>query len=161
MLKIAPCLWFDDQAEAAAEFYTSVFKNSKILSVTRYPNAGQEVHGRPAGSVMTVNFELDGQTFTGLNGGPLFKFNEAISFQVDCKTQEEIDYFWEALSAGGKPGPCGWLKDKFGMSWQIVSNEQLALQLDPDPVKAARLMNAVMKMTKPDIAGLRKAYEGK
>src|SRR5919204_4174838 len=120
--RITPCLWFADEAEKAAKFYTGIFKNSRITTVTRYSSAGVEVHGRPAGSVMTVQFELDGQTFTALNGGPIFKFNEAISLQVNCETQEEIDYYWEKLSAGGDPKAqqCGWLKDRYGLSWQVV-----------------------------------------
>src|SRR5881398_2878068 len=115
--KIAPCLWFDMEAEEAAKFYVSVFKNSKVVSVARYPEAGQQTHGRPAGSVMTVEFELEGLRFTALNGGPLFKFNEAVSMQVICESQEEVDSLWEKLSEGGAPGPCGWLKDKYGLSW--------------------------------------------
>src|SRR5437660_2074085 len=118
--KIVPCLWFDNQAEAAAKFYTSIFKASKITKTTHYTEAGREVHGRPPGSVMTVGFELAGQSFTALNGGPAFKFSEAISFQVNCENQDEIDHFWSKLSEGGQEGPCGWLKDKFGLSWQIV-----------------------------------------
>src|SRR5215210_4549999 len=120
--RISPCLWFDDQAEEAAEYYTSIFRNSRIVSIARYGKAGHEIHGRPAGSVMIVAFELDGQELTALNGGPLFKFNEAISFQVKCETQEEVDYYWEKLSAGGdeKAQQCGWLKDKYGVSWQVV-----------------------------------------
>src|SRR5262245_21480115 len=120
--KIAPCLWFDDQAEEAANFYTSIFKNSKIINISRYGKEGFEIHGRPAGSVMTVAFELDGQKFTALNGGPVFKFNEAVSFQVSCQSQEEVDYFWGKLSEGGDKNAqqCGWLKDKYGVSWQIV-----------------------------------------
>src|SRR5918995_258285 len=120
--KITPCLWFDDRAEEAVEFYTAVFRNSKIVKIARYGEAGFEIHGKPAGTVMTVAFELDGQTFTALNGGPLFKFNEAISLEVNCQTQEEVDYYWERLSAGGDPKAqqCGWLKDKYGVSWQVV-----------------------------------------
>src|SRR5256885_12166094 len=118
--KIVPCLWFDDQGEEAAKFYTSIFKGSKINKITHYTEAGREVHGRKAGSVMTVAFELAGQPFTALNGGPQFKFNEAISFQVNCETQDEIDYFWSKLTEGGQEGPCGWLKDKFGLSWQVI-----------------------------------------
>lgn len=120
--RITPCLWFDDQAEAAVAFYTSIFKHSKILSVSRYGEAGQEVHGKPPGTVMTIAFELDGQTFTALNGGPVFKFTEAISFQVNCETQEEVDYYWEKLSHGGdeEAQQCGWLKDRYGASWQVV-----------------------------------------
>jgi predicted 3-demethylubiquinone-9 3-methyltransferase (glyoxalase superfamily) len=159
--KITPCLWFDDQAEDAAEFYTGIFKNSKIVAVTRYSEAGQEVHAKEPGSVMTVEFELDGQTFTGLNGGPVFKFNEAISFQVNCDTQQEIDHYWDKLSAGGDPKArqCGWLKDRYGVSWQVVP--AVLAQLLTDPAKAGRVMTALMGMTKLDIAALRAAADGK
>jgi predicted 3-demethylubiquinone-9 3-methyltransferase (glyoxalase superfamily) len=159
--KIAPCLWFDDQAEEAARFYTGIFKNSKIVAVTRYTEAGQEVHGKKPGSVMTVEFELDGQTFTALNGGPVFKFNEAISFQVNCDTQQEIDHYWDKLSAGGDPKAqqCGWLKDRYGVSWQVVP--AALTQLLTDPAKAGRVVTALMGMTKLDIAALRAAADGK
>ena len=159
--KITPCLWFDDQAEEAAKFYTGIFKNSKIVAVTRYTAAGQEIHGKKPGSVMTVEFELDGQTFTALNGGPLFKFTEAVSFQVDCATQQEIDHFWDKLSAGGDPKArqCGWLKDRYGVSWQIVPS--VLPQLLTDPAKAERVMAALMGMTKLDIAALQAAADGK
>src|SRR5215475_10594106 len=142
--QITPCLWFDDQAEAAAKFYTSIFPNSKVVAVTRYGEAGRDVHGRPAGSVMTVEFELGGHTFTALNGGPVFTFNEAISFQVMCDTQEEVDYFWEKLSAGGDPKAqqCGWLKDRFGLSWQVVPTALIEMLQDPDPQKSQRTMQA-------------------
>jgi predicted 3-demethylubiquinone-9 3-methyltransferase (glyoxalase superfamily) len=153
-------LWFDDQAEAAANFYTGIFRNSRIWKIARYGEAGREVHGKPPGSVLTVEFELDGQPFTALNGGPMFKFSEAISFQVDCKTQKEVDYFWEKLSEGGSTGQCGWLKDKFGVSWQIVPTVLADLLSDPDPAKASRAMEAMLQMTKLDIAALRKAYAG-
>ncbi len=130
---ITPCLWFDNQAEEAANFYTSIFKNSKIVSISRYAREGFEIHGREAGSVMTVNFQLNGQPFMALNGGPVFKFNEAISFQVLCETQQEIDYYWERLTAGGQEVQCGWLKDKFGVSWQIVPVLLAKLLSDPSP----------------------------
>ena len=158
--QITPCLWFDDQAEEAAKFYTSIFPNSKVVAVTRYGEAGRDVHGRPAGSVMTVEFELGGHTFTALNGGPVFKFNEAISFQVMCDTQEEIDYFWERLSAGGDPKAqrCGWLKDRYGVSWQVVPRGMA--EMLKDPVAAKRAMAAVLKMKRLDIAALQKAYAG-
>jgi predicted 3-demethylubiquinone-9 3-methyltransferase (glyoxalase superfamily) len=161
--KIAPCLWFDGQAEAAAEFYVSIFKsNSKITKVARYGEAGKEVHGREPGSVMTVAFELDGQPFTGLNGGPYFKFNEAISFQIFCDTQEELDYFWERLNEGGdeESQQCGWLKDKFGISWQVVPGILADLVDEPQSEKSQRAMNAMMQMKKLDIATLQKAYDG-
>lgn len=160
--RIAPCLWFDDQAEEAARFYTSVFSNSKIGTIARYGEAGQEIHGRPAGSVMTVAFELDGQPFTALNGGPVFKFNEAISFQVICETQEEVDDYWEKLSAGGdeKAQQCGWLKDPFGVSWQVVPEVVTQLVSDPDSEKSQRAMQALLQMKKLDIAELERAYAG-
>jgi predicted 3-demethylubiquinone-9 3-methyltransferase (glyoxalase superfamily) len=157
--KITPCLWFDDQAEEATKFYTGIFKNSKIVAVTRYTEAGQEFHQKKPGSVMTVEFELDGQTFTALNGGPLFKFSEAVSFQVDCATQQEVDHFWDKLSAGGAPSQCGWLKDRYGVSWQVVPS--VLPQLLTDPAKAERVMTALMGMTKLDIAALQAAAEGK
>jgi predicted 3-demethylubiquinone-9 3-methyltransferase (glyoxalase superfamily) len=160
--KIAPCLWFDDQAEGAATFYTSIFKNSKIIKVSRYGEAGQEIHKRPPGSVMTVAFELDGQPFTALNGGPVFKFNEAISFQVNCETQEEVDYYWEKLSAGGDENAkqCGWLKDKYGVSWQVVPNALAEMISDPDYEKSQRVMTAMLQMKKLDIAELKRAHAG-
>ncbi len=159
--KISPCLWFDDRGEEAAKFYTSIFPNSRILKVSRYTEAGFEVHGRPAGTVMTVEFELDGQLFTALNGGPHFKFSEAISFQVDCKDQDEVDNYWTKLQAGGgSESQCGWLKDKFGLSWQIVPTEMNELMSDPDPAKAGRAMSAMLKMKKLDIAELRRAHAG-
>ncbi|MGH7358051.1 MAG: VOC family protein, partial [Candidatus Rokuibacteriota bacterium] len=140
--KIAPCLWFDDQAEEAARFYTGIFKSSRILKTARYTEAGREVHGRPPGSVMTVSFELLGQPFTALNGGPIFKFTEAISFQVSCETQEEVDHYWTKLSAGGDAAAqqCGWLKDQYGVSWQVVPAVLPELLTDPDPLKAGRVM---------------------
>src|SRR5881392_1642326 len=136
--KIAPCLWFDNQAEEAAKFYVSIFKSSKVVSVARYPEAGQQTHGRPAGSVMTVDFELNGLRFTALNGGPLFKFNEAVSIEIHCDTQKEVDYYWEKLTAGGDPKAqaCGWLKDKYGVSWQVVPNEMADLLKDPKSEKS-------------------------
>ena len=160
--RITPCLWFENQGEEAAKFYTSIFKNSKIVKVSRYTEAGREVHGRPAGSVMTVEFELDGQTFTALNGGPVFKFNEAVSLQVDCETQEEVDYYWDKLSEGGDPKAqqCGWLKDKYGLSWQVVPHSLIEALSDPDAVKAGRVMEAMLPMKKIDIAAVKRAYAG-
>jgi predicted 3-demethylubiquinone-9 3-methyltransferase (glyoxalase superfamily) len=160
--KITPCLWFDDQAEEAVEFYISIFRNSKIVNIARYGEAGHEVHGKPAGTVMTVAFELDGQTFTALNGGPMFKFNEAISFQVNCETQEEVDYYWEKLSEGGdeKAQQCGWLKDKYGASWQVVPSVLPELINDPDSEKSQRAMQAMLQMKKIDIDELKRAYGG-
>jgi len=160
--RIAPCLWFDNQAEEAATFYVSVFKNSRITEVARYSDAGQEVHKRPSGSVMTVDFELDGQRMTALNGGPLFKFNEAVSLQVFCDTQEEIDDYWDKLSQGGDPRAqqCGWLKDKYGLSWQVVPNGMGEMLKDHESPGARRAMEAVLKMKKFDIAALKRAFEG-
>ena len=155
MRRITPCLWFDDQAEEAVTFYVRIFDNSKIVSRTYYGEAGPG----PTGSVLTVVFELDGQEFIALNGGPHFKFTEAISLSVDCKTQEEVDRFWGQLSAGGEEGRCGWLKDKFGLSWQIVPAILRALLDDPDPAKSKRVMEAMLKMHKLDIQGLTKASE--
>ena len=160
MQRITPCLWFDDKAEEAARFYAGIFKNSKIGAISRYGEAGREFHGKPPGTVMTVAFELDGQAYTALNGGPIFKFNEAISLQVNCETQEEVDYYWEKLSAGGdeKAQQCGWLKDKFGLSWQIVPTALAELMQDKDAAKSGRVMAALMQMKKLDINGLKKAY---
>lgn len=160
--KITPCLWFDDRAEEAAEFYTGIFKNSKINHIARYGEAGQEIHGRKPGSVMVAEFELDGHPFTALNGGPIFKFNEAISLQVHCETQDEIDHFWNKLSAGGDPQAqqCGWLKDKFGLSWQIVPTMMAKWLSGPDRAKSDRAMSAMMGMKKLDIAALQKAFDG-
>jgi predicted 3-demethylubiquinone-9 3-methyltransferase (glyoxalase superfamily) len=160
--KITPCLWLDDQALEVAEFYTAIFRNSKIVKVARYGEAGREAHGKPAGTVMTVAFELDGQTFTALNGGPMFKFNEAISFQVDCETQKEVDYYWDKLSEGGdaRAQQCGWLKDKYGVSWQIVPRVLIELIGDPDPARSGRVMDAMLQMKKIDIDGLERAYAG-
>jgi predicted 3-demethylubiquinone-9 3-methyltransferase (glyoxalase superfamily) len=160
---ITPCLWFDDQAEAAAKFYTSIFRNSRIVNVARYGEAGHEIHGKPAGTVMIVAFELDGQPFTALNGGPMFKFNEAISFQVTCETQAEADYYWEKLSAGGdeQAQQCGWLKDQYGVSWQIVPRVLPEMISDPDAAKSQRAMAAMLQMKKLDIDALTRAYEGR
>jgi predicted 3-demethylubiquinone-9 3-methyltransferase (glyoxalase superfamily) len=158
--KINPCLWFDTEAEDAAKFYCSVFKNSRIGKVSRYVNEGQEIHGKPAGSVMAVEFELDGQKFAALNGGPQFKFDEAISFQVSCKDQGEVDYFWDKLGAGGKEVACGWLKDKFGLSWQIVPAVLYDMLMDPDGDKVKRITKAFLHMRKFDIAELKRAYDG-
>jgi predicted 3-demethylubiquinone-9 3-methyltransferase (glyoxalase superfamily) len=160
--KITPCLWFDDQAEEAATFYTSIFKNSKIVNMTRYGEAGHEVHGRPAGTVMTVAFELDGHAFTALNGGPMFKFNEAISFQVSCETQEEVDYYWEKLSEGGdeRAQQCGWLKDKYSVSWQVIPNVLLQMLTAHDAEKSQRVMKSMLQMKKIDIEELQRAYDG-
>src|SRR5258705_13274364 len=143
--RISPCLWFDGQAEEAARFYTAIFSNSKIGKISRYGEAGQEVHGMKAGTVMTVAFELDGQSFTALNGGPVFKFNEAISFQVLCESQDEVDNYWKRLSDGGDPKAqqCGWLKDKFGVSWQIVPSALIEMLTDPDRGKSQRAMRAM------------------
>ena len=152
--RVSPCLWFDSQAEQAAAFYVSVFKNSRIVNVSRYTEAGREIHQRPAGSVMTVEFELDGQQFTALNGGPVFKFSEAISLQVHCENQKEIDYYWTALSKGGDPNAqqCGWLKDQFGLSWQVVPIVLDELLKDHRSEGAARAMEAMLGMKKIDIA---------
>ena len=159
--RIVPCLWFDDRGEEAAQFYTSIFENSRILSTSRYGEAGQEITGKKPGTVMTVEFEIDGQRFTALNGGPQFKFSEAISFQVECETQAEVDSFWTKLTAaGGEEGPCGWLKDKFGLSWQIVPKRLGELLSDPDKGKSARAMTAMLKMKKLDIGELERAAAG-
>lgn len=160
--RITPCLWFDDQAEEAARYYTSIFKNSRITAITRYGDAGFDVHHRPAGSVMTVEFELDGQSFTALNGGPIFTFNEAISLQVNCETQDEIDYYSEKLSAGADPSAqqCGWLKDRYGVSWQVVPNFMSELYKDHNSAASQRTMTAMLQMKKLDIAALRRAYDG-
>ena len=160
--KITPCLWFDHQAEDAAKFYTSIFPNSKIGAISRYGEAGKEFHGKEPGSAMTVAFELDGQAFTGLNGGPIFKFTEAISFQISCQTQEEVDHYWEKLSAGGDPKAqqCGWVKDKFGVSWQVVPTILPKLLSDPDRKKSERAMKAMLQMKKLDIDQLQRAHAG-
>ena len=155
--RITPNLWFDTEAEEAAAFYVSVFKNSKILYVTHYTDAGP----RPAGTVMTVDFELDGQRFVGINGGPEFTFDEAVSFQINCADQGEIDYYWDALTAdGGEPGPCGWLKDKFGLSWQVVPTGMEQVFRDADRERATRAMQAMLGMSKIDIAALEAAADG-
>lgn len=161
--KIAPCLWFDNQAEEAARFYTGIFKDSKIVVISRYGEAGQEIHGQKPGTVMTVAFELEGQSFTALNGGPVFKFNEAISLQISCESQEEVDHYWNKLSAGGdeKAQQCGWLKDRFGVSWQVVPKALIEMLLDPDAGRSQRAMTAMLKMKKLDIAELKRAYEGR
>jgi predicted 3-demethylubiquinone-9 3-methyltransferase (glyoxalase superfamily) len=159
MQRITPFLWFDDKAEEAAAFYTSIFKNSKIGTVARYGDAGAEVSGRPKGTVMTVSFQLDGQEFVALNGGPQFKFTEAVSFVVNCQTQEEVDEYWKKLSDGGQEVQCGWLKDKYGLSWQIVPTILSEMVSDPDPKKADRVMKAMLQMKKIDIKALKQAYE--
>ena len=161
MQKIIPCLWFDDNAEEAVKFYTSIFKTSKIRKIARYGEEGYEIHGKPAGTVMTIEFELNGQTFTALNGGPVFKFNEAISFQVYCKSQKEIDYYWAKLSKGGeeKAQQCGWLKDKYGVSWQIVPAVLGEMLQDKDEEVSDRVMKALLQMKKLDIKKLKQAYE--
>ncbi len=158
--KITPFLWFDTQAEEAATFYTAIFDNSRIRRINRYGKAGQETHGREAGSVMTVEFEIEGQPFVALNGGPHFKFSEAVSFQVTCETQNEIDYFWTKLSEGGQEGPCGWLKDRYGLSWQVVPAVLPQLLMDSDKAKSERAMSALMRMKKFDIAALQRAHAG-
>jgi predicted 3-demethylubiquinone-9 3-methyltransferase (glyoxalase superfamily) len=159
MQKITPFLWFDDKAEEAAEFYTSIFKNSKIEDITHYSETGAKASGRPVGSVMTVPFQLNGQEFVALNGGPHFHFTEALSLVVNCETQAEIDEFWEKLSAGGQESQCGWLKDKYGLSWQIVPAEIERWLSGKDPEKSARVMAAVMQMRKLDIQTLQDAYD--
>jgi predicted 3-demethylubiquinone-9 3-methyltransferase (glyoxalase superfamily) len=155
MQKISTFLWFDSRAEEAANFYTSIFKNSKIRSIARYPEGSPG----PAGTVMTVTFELEGQTFIALNGGPVYKFTEAISFFVNCETQDEVDMLWEKLSEGGEPGPCGWLKDKFGVSWQIVPTVLGELIGAKNPAKSKSVVEAMLQMKKLDIKGLKQAYE--
>jgi predicted 3-demethylubiquinone-9 3-methyltransferase (glyoxalase superfamily) len=160
MQKITPFLWFDHQAEEAAKFYASIFKNSKVGHVTRYDEAGAQASGQPKGSAMTVAFRLDGQDFVALNGGPHFKFTEAVSFVVNCKTQKEVDHYWEKLSAGGDETAqqCGWLKDKYGLSWQIVPVVVFEMLQDKDPKKSGRVMEALLNMKKPDIKALKQAY---
>jgi predicted 3-demethylubiquinone-9 3-methyltransferase (glyoxalase superfamily) len=161
MQKITPFLWFDNQAEEAAKFYTSVFKNSKIGRILRYDEASAKAAGGAVGSVLTVEFEIEGQKFTALNGGPQFKFNESVSFVVNCKTQEEVDYFWEKLTAGGgQESECGWLKDKFGVSWQVTPTVLIEMLNDKDPKKAGRVMKAMMQMQKIEINKLKAAYVG-
>ncbi len=161
--KITPCLWFDRQAEEAVRFYASIFHKSKIGRISRYGKEGYEIHGMPEGTVMTVEFEIEGQQFTALNGGPLFKFTEAVSFQVNCDTQQEVDYYWERLSEDGdeKAQQCGWLKDKYGLSLQIVPKGLIEWVGDPDPKKSQRVMKAMLQMKKIEIEGLKNAYEQK
>lgn len=157
---ITPCLWFDDRAEEAVAFYCSIFRRSKTIAVTRYSDVGKEIHGHDAGTVLTIDFEIDGQQFTALNGGPEFKFNEAISLMVHCDTQDEIDRYWDLLSEGGDPKAhqCGWLKDKFGVSWQIVPTALALMLRDSDGERAGRVMGAMLKMKKLDLAALKSAY---
>ncbi len=162
MQKITPFLWFAHQAEEAVTFYTSIFKNSKIGRILRYSEEAAKASGQPPGSVLTIEFEIEGQKFVALNGGPQFKFNESISFVVNCKTQEEVDYFWEKLTAGGgQESECGWLKDKFGLSWQITPIVLIDMLNDKDPKKAERVMKAMMQMQKIEINKLKAAYAGK
>ena len=158
--RIMSCLWFDSDAEAAANFYVSIFPNSRIKTISRYGEAGFEVHRRPAGSVMVVIFELDGQEFMGLNGGPMFKFTEAISLIVNCASQQEVDHYWDALCAGGTPVQCGWLKDRYGLSWQVVPARFVELMRTGEPAGVGRMMQAMMGMIKLDIAALERAYSG-
>lgn len=159
--RITPCLWFDNQAEEAANFYVSIFQNSRISKITRYNSAGKETHGKAEGTVLTVAFALDGLAFTALNGGPQFKFSEAISLQILCDTQEEIDYYWSRLTAdGGQESHCGWLKDRFGLSWQVVPSALPDMLNDPDPAKTERVTNAFLPMKKLDLAAIRRAYVG-
>jgi predicted 3-demethylubiquinone-9 3-methyltransferase (glyoxalase superfamily) len=157
---LTTCLWFDTQAEQAVNFYASIFKDAKVGSITRYGKEGREIHGKEAGSVMTAEFEIAGHKFVALNGGPHFKFNEAVSFQVPCATQEEIDYFWSQLSEGGQEGPCGWLKDKYGVSWQVVPTILPKMLSDGDAKKSQRVTKAFLQMKKFDIAELERAYDG-
>lgn len=161
MKDLVTCLWFDSEAEEAANFYASVFEDAGVGEISRYGKEGREVHGKPEGAAMTVEFDIGGRAFIALNGGPAFQFNEAISLQVICETQEEVDYYWERLSDGGDEGArrCGWLKDRFGLSWQVVPALLLELLKDPDPDKAGRVMNAMLQMEKIDIAMLQRAYE--
>ena len=159
--KITTFLWFDSQAEEAASFYVSIFKNSRIVGIARYDDESSKAAGRPQGSVMTVVFELDGQVFTALNGGPLFKFTEAISLVVNCESQKEVDYFWDKLTAGGQEVECGWLKDRYGVSWQITPTALLEMIADTDPEKSRRTMKAMLTMKKLDVEVLKKAYDGR
>ena len=159
--KITSCLWFDDKAEEAAKFYTSIFKNSKIGKITRYDEEAAQASGRPLNSIMTIEFQLEGQEFLALNGGPIFKFTEAVSFIVNCETQEEVDHFWSKLSAGGEESRCGWIKDKFGLSWQVVPLVLVEMLADKDAAKAKRVTHAMLQMDKIDILTLKKAYDGK
>ena len=155
--KILPCLWFDSEAEEAAKFYASIFKNAKIGKINRYGKEGFEVHGRKEGTVMTVEFEIEGQKFVALNGGPHFKFNEAVSFQIHCETQQEIDHFWSKLAEGGKEQPCGWVKDKFGLCWQVIPNALPQMLMDDDSQKAQRVMKSMLQMSKIDMDALKRA----
>ena len=155
--RITPCLWFDEQAEEAARFYASIFKNSKIGKISRYGKEGFEVHGRKEGTVMTVEFEIEGQKFVALNGGPHFKFNEAVSFQIHCETQQEIDFFWSKLSEGGQEQPCGWLKDKFGLSWQVIPDALPKMLMDENPEKSQLVMKSILQMRKIDLDALKRA----
>lgn len=161
MQKISPCLWFDDNAEDAVKFYASIFKNSKVGNVTRYGKEGYEIHKKKEGSVMTIDFEIEGQNFLALNGGPIFKFNEAISFQIYCDTQEEIDYYWGKLTEGGDKNAqvCGWLKDKFGVSWQVIPITLIKMLQDRDSKKTERVMRAMLQMHKLNIGALTRAYQ--
>jgi predicted 3-demethylubiquinone-9 3-methyltransferase (glyoxalase superfamily) len=161
MQKISPCLWFDDNAEEAVNFYTSIFKNAQVGNVTRYGKEGYEIHKKKEGSVMTIDFEIEGQKFLALNGGPIFKFNEAISFQIFCDTQEEIDYYWNKLGEGGDKNAqvCGWLKDKYGVSWQVVPVTMIKMLQDKDSKKTERVMKAMLQMSKLEIDTLTKAYQ--
>lgn len=160
--RITPCLWFDDQAEEAVGFYTSIFPRSRVVTISRYGQEGREIHGKPPGSVLTVAFELDGQAFTALNGGPIFKFNEAVSLQVACETQAEVDHYWAKLAEGGDPEAqqCGWLKDRYGLSWQVFPAAVMDMLQDRDRKKADRVMQAIMEMRKMDLAALERAYAG-
>lgn len=158
--RITPCLRFDTQAQEAALFYTSIFPNARIVSTLRYGEAGHEIHGKPAGSILTVVFELDGQRFTALNGGPLFTFNEAVSLEVRCDTQEEVDFYWDRLTDGGEASACGWLKDRFGLSWQVTPAALDDLLGDPDYEKTERVMTALLQMKKLDLAALERAHRG-
>ena len=159
---ISPCLWFDDQAEAAVAFYTGIFPNSRVIETSYYSEAGQAVHKRPPGSVMTISFVLDGQPFTALNGGPVFTFNEAVSFEINCETAQEADHYWEKLSEGGDPAAqqCGWLKDRFGLSWQIVPRRLVELLKDPDRATRDRVMESMLRMKKIDMAEIERAAAG-
>ena len=158
--KITPCLWFDNEAEEAAKFYVSIFKNSTIRSVNRYGNEGHDRHGKPAGSVMTVEFEIEGQKFVALNGGPQFKFDAAVSFVIHCTSQEEIDYYWSRLTEGGREVACGWLKDRFGLSWQVVPAQLVEMLSTKDPARTERVTRAFMAMKKFDVGKLRQAFDG-
>jgi predicted 3-demethylubiquinone-9 3-methyltransferase (glyoxalase superfamily) len=159
MQKITPCLWFDANAEEAVQFYTGTFKNSRVGNIARYGKEGAAISGRPVGSVMTIAFQLEGQDFLALNGGPIFKFTEAISLSVDCKSQTEVDELWEKLSAGGQKSQCGWLKDKFGLSWQIVPSALVEMLQNADSVRSQRVMQALLQMTKIEIAALQRAFD--